>query len=402
MSSVVIAGNTSGTVTLQAPDIAGTTTLTLPTTSGTVVVAGGAQTIEFADGSASSPSITNSGDTNTGLFFPAADTIGASTGGTERMRIDSSGNLLVGTTTNLGKLTAQGTITAKASADESILSISHNGSEAVISASYGSTGSYDPMVFKTSDAERMRIDSSGTLLVGTTTVSSGASVQASFVNANGGGIQFGSPTNGGGALVGNATGGMLFFGYSGSQGSESFSERMRIDSSGYVLVGCTAYPSSSVAGAALSPSVVSVNPHRFSVGSGTGVITVMTFVNGNGIVGAINTSGSNTVYSTSSDYRLKENIAPMTGALNKVALLKPCTYTWKADGSNGEGFIAHELAEVFPDAVVGEKDAVDADGEIKAQSIDTSFLVATLTAAIQEQQAIITDLKARIETLENK
>jgi hypothetical protein len=92
----------------------------------------------------------------------------------------------------------------------------------------------------------------------------------------------------------------------------------------------------------------------------------------------------------------------MTGALDKVALLKPCTYTWKADGLAGQGFIAHELAEVCPDAVSGEKDAVNADGSIKPQGIDTSFLVATLTAAIQEQQAIITDLKARVEALENK
>lgn len=81
--------------------------------------------------------------------------------GTTAITIDSSQNVGVGTTTNLGKLTVQGTISAKATADESLLSISHNGSEAVISASYGSTGSYDPMVFKTSDVERMRIDSSG-------------------------------------------------------------------------------------------------------------------------------------------------------------------------------------------------------------------------------------------------
>ena len=61
-----------------------------------------------------------------------------------------------------------------------------------------------------------------------------------------------------------------------------------------------------------------------------------------------------------------------------------------------------DLAEICPDAVSGEKDAVDAEGNPKYQGIDTSYLVATLTAAIQEQQAIITDLKARIETLEAK
>jgi hypothetical protein len=101
MSSVIVAGDTSGSVTLQAPAVSGSTVLTLPTTSGTLVVNSGAQTIEFADGSASAPSITNSGDTNTGMFFPAADTIAFAEGGTEAMRIDSSGNLLVGTTSPL-------------------------------------------------------------------------------------------------------------------------------------------------------------------------------------------------------------------------------------------------------------------------------------------------------------
>jgi hypothetical protein len=100
--------------------------------------------------------------------------------------------------------------------------------------------------------------------------------------------------------------------------------------------------------------------------------------------GSITTNGTGTTYATSSDYRLKNTITPMTGALAKVALLKPCTYKWNSDGSNGEGFIAHELAEVVPDAVVGNKDGVDANGNPNYQGIDTSFLVATLTAAIQE------------------
>ena len=91
----------------------------------------------------------------------------------------------------------------------------------------------------------------------------------------------------------------------------------------------------------------------------------------------------------------------MTGALAKVALLKPCTYKWNVDGSDGEGFIAHELAEVVPHAVTGAKDAVDEDGKAVHQGIDTSFLVATLTAAIQEQQALITALTTRITALES-
>ena len=92
----------------------------------------------------------------------------------------------------------------------------------------------------------------------------------------------------------------------------------------------------------------------------------------------------------------------MTGALSKVAALKPVTYKWKVDGSDGEGFIAHELAEVCPDAVLGKKDEVDANGKPVYQGIDTSFLVATLTAAIQEQQALIETLTARVASLESK
>jgi len=116
-------------------------------------------------------------------------------------------------------------------------------------------------------------------------------------------------------------------------------------------------------------------------------------------VGDIATNGTGTTYNSASDYRLKENVQPMTGALARVALLKPCTYTWKVNGSSGEGFIAHELQEVVPDAVNGVKDAVDADGNIVPQSIDTSFLVATLTAAIQEQQALIAALQADVAAL---
>jgi hypothetical protein len=110
--------------------------------------------------------------------------------------------------------------------------------------------------------------------------------------------------------------------------------------------------------------------------------------------GSISTTGTTTSYSTSSDYRLKNTIAPMTGALAKVAQLKPVTYKWNADGSDGEGFIAHELAEVVPQCVNGEKDAVDAEGNPKYQGIDVSFLVATLTAAIQELNAKFEAYKA--------
>ena len=113
------------------------------------------------------------------------------------------------------------------------------------------------------------------------------------------------------------------------------------------------------------------------------------------IIGYIsNVGGTATAYNTTSDYRLKENIVPMTGALATVAQLKPVTYKWKTDGSDGQGFIAHELQAVVPDCVTGEKDAVDADGKPIYQGMDSSFLVATLVSAIQELKAEFDAYKA--------
>jgi hypothetical protein len=186
-------------------------------------------------------------------------------------------------------------------------------------------------------------------------------------------------------------------------------ERMRIDSSGNLLVGTTADPSASVSGVKITnPGTVARS--RWSCGAITTTNNMIAFCNGNGDVGTISVNGSATTYATSSDYRLKNTIAPMTGALAKIALLKPCTYKWKIDGSDGQGFIAHELAEVVPECVTGEKDAVETrDGKefIVPQGIDTSFLVATLTAALQETKALIDTqaetinaLTARIVALE--
>jgi len=179
--------------------------------------------------------------------------------------------------------------------------------------------------------------------------------------------------------------------------------KARINSSGQVLIG-TSSVIASVNGPYLSVANGNATNYGIAIGNSAGSSTsgAIVFVNSNGSVGGITTSGSATTYSTSSDYRLKENIIPMTGALDTVQALKPVTYKWKADGSDGQGFIAHELQEVVPDCVTGEKDAVDEEGNIKPQGVDTSFLVATLTAAIQEQQTIINELKTRIEALESK
>jgi hypothetical protein len=191
-------------------------------------------------------------------------------------------------------------------------------------------------------------------------------------------------------------------------------ERMRIDSSGRMIMASNAngllgqIQAGTTANSASTNSVITSTcnqngPYPFGArGESTNQGLVGFFDGSNNVIGSITKSGSNVAYNTSSDYRLKENIAPMTGALAKVAQLKPVTYTWKADGADGEGFIAHELAEVKPHAVFGEKDAVDEHGGIKPQGIDTSFLVATLTAAIQELKTIVDAQAAEIAELKAK
>jgi hypothetical protein len=189
--------------------------------------------------------------------------------------------------------------------------------------------------------------------------------------------------------------------------SSDYTERMRISSSGTVGI---AQNADYYGKFALTFDATNAANNNLGIGvsplANTSNAIYMMFYNATGnACGTISRNGtSNAVlYNTSSDYRLKENIAPVTGALAKVQALKPVTWTWKdCDGQTGEGFIAHEVQEVVPSAVSGEKDAVDAKGNPVYQGMDASYLVATLTAAIQEQQAIITDLKARIETLEAK
>jgi hypothetical protein len=214
----------------------------------------------------------------------------------------------------------------------------------------------------------------------------------------------------GGFNAGNWTTEFLAFGVGTGGGNDAgnlTTERMRIDGSGNFFIGKTTGNYLNVglqtegAGKTLGVTTNSASPTFFGNRSSTGDYLTC-YYNGTGIGAVLTSNGTTTTFATSSDYRLKENIIPMTGALAKVAQLKPVTYKWKVNGSDGQGFIAHELQEVVPDAVTGDKDAVDANGKPKYQGIDTSFLVATLTAAIQEQQTLIQSLTTRLTALEQK
>jgi len=275
-----------------------------------------------------------------------------------------------------------------------------------------------PLSFRTNNTEAMRIDSSGNVGIGTS--SPGYKVEVSAASAsNGIGMRIANSGSTGAGIdflqsgvdsfsmsMPAGTGGLRFV----ASGSN---ERMRIDSSGNLLVRTT------TAGGLLTIDSVtggtsSTKVSVFGYGSGLGYgiefrpntntgATPCRFLNAAGTeVGFISTSSSGTTYSTTSDYRLKHTVAPLTIGLATVSALNPVTYKWNVDDSNGEGFIAHELQSVIPLAVTGEKDAVNEDGSIKPQGVDYSKIVVHLVAAIQELKAQNDALKARVATLEAK
>ena len=124
------------------------------------------------------------------------------------------------------------------------------------------------------------------------------------------------------------------------------------------------------------------------------------FFNENAQIGRIHSSGSNTTYATSSDYRLKENQVAISDGFTRVKALKPYRFNFKSDPSRTfDGFFAHEAATVVPEAVAGDKDAVK-DGEIEPQGIDQSKLVPLLTAALQEAITKIETLEVKVAALE--
>jgi hypothetical protein len=107
-----------------------------------------------------------------------------------------------------------------------------------------------------------------------------------------------------------------------------------------------------------------------------------------------NVSDSSTIYATSSDYRLKENVVAMTGATDRLKQLNPTRFNFIADADvTVDGFLAHEVQDVVPEAITGTKDAVDDDGNAVYQGIDQSKLVPLLVATIQELEARITQLE---------
>jgi hypothetical protein len=373
--------------------------------------------------------LTFSGDTNTGIFSPAADTIAFSEGGVESMRIDASGNLGLGVTPSaFGMRALQVAPIAAIGSAGAISSFSSNvfwtgaysgqtyiangfstaylqnaGSHVWYTAPSGTAGN------AISFTQAMTLDASGDLVVGDTITNA---IRISAVKSNptrgvlahvyniaasghtGAQIQF-TQNAVANWTIGQPAGTHAFAFWSDRNTGSDGNERARITSDGNLLVGTTT-SRGRFTSEAVGTSTGCINTNT-TASSGTRYHAV--WYESGTERGSVTSAGGGVVYNSVSDYRLKDNITPMTGALARVAALKPVTYTWKNSGAAGEGFIAHELQEVCPLAVTREKDAVDEEGKPKYQGIDTSFLVATLTAAIQELKAELDATKAEVALL---
>ena len=311
--------------------------------------------ISGVDGSASAPALQGT-DSNTGINF-ASDTVNINTGGSTRVTVDSSGNVMIGASSASGKF-----------------HVEHSGENNVYFIGNTST--------------------SGARLI----------LQNKNTTAN-------SFTGLLGADAGGQTTSQILFYNADNANNEGFitfetrpsgglpAERMRIDSAGRLLLNTSSSFDNEYR---MSTYITSTGGHVFRP-DGTSTRKPLAFQNNSGSeVGSISSSTSSTSFNTSSDYRLKENAVAISDGITRLKTLKPYKFNWISDDTNTpvDGFFAHEVSSAVPEAISGTKDAVDSDNKPVHQEIDQSKIVPLLTAALQEAIAKIETLETKVAALE--
>ncbi len=373
-------------------------------------------------GSAAAPALSFTDDTNSGLCLLGPDSIGVTCGGTTRLEVNSTDiNALVPI------YMQNGTVGNPA------LTFDSESNSGLYRIGAGSLG------ISVQGVNRLSVSTADLITTVPLTIPDGSIAAPSIAFA-------GYPTDGlfnGGNYVGISVGGEAMFttddvhsvsnapfrelglataatpAFSSVAASSSglfFSGANNVAlASGGIIVMNTATEANSVSSVSVGNgcSLVSNNPTLGSVlkvnasGSGkwgqenivvSGATQFHLFLATSTGVGSITTNGTTTAFNTTSDYRLKENVTPLLNQLDRVGLLNPVSYKWKNHEINGEGFLAHQLAEVFPEAVYGVKDAVDENGKIIPQGFDGSFLIGSLVACIQELKEEIRLIKEELAT----
>ena len=329
------------------------------------------------------------------MFATTADGAASTT---ERMRIDSSGNVLIGLTSaqsnasTISVLQVEGTTSETSSISAFRHGSNSNGAPIFLGKSRGSSVGDNTLVQNGDELGKILFVAAD----GTDRVSLAGGIACAIDEAPGA----------------NDTPGRLVFSTTGNS-ANNISERMRLSESGNLSIGTTTTDnarldvrtsSSNEAACKFTADSTAdvagvIIKHDRVDGGDTGIIMNFQKQNG-GSGGSITMTTSATTYNTSSDYRLKENVVTDWDATTRLKQLKPSRFNFiEAKDRTMDGFLAHEVSSIVPTAIVGEKDAVEKDGSIKPQGIDLSQLVPLVTKSLQEALARIDTLEAEVKTL---
>ena len=355
---------------------------------------------------------------DTNINRPEAGVLGFNINGGEKVRINSSGRM------GLGTDSPDTTLTVQSGGDAQMSLKNPSGTTKAYvgtSGAFGSAGTDDlrirsdssNIVFGFSGAERVRITSGGQFLIGTTTAVRALTIKdpgqihvesTSTGNWVGMSIKGSSGTNNYNAYFGVLDSNGKFFVDNGSNGADiEIESGASGQKAGRVLVG----PSVPTSGDD-SQMIIRNNPSngiyrclRLNNDSNNNRIT-MTFEGNGTATGDIRLNGSTTSYNSYSDYRLKENVVPLTDPVKRLKTLKPYRFNFIASPDiTLDGFFAHEVSPAVAEAVGGEKDDVDNDGNVIPQALDMAKLVPLLTASLQEAFTKIEALEAEVAALKS-